>query len=84
MTIRMIRTEAGYKSTLKEISSMKDSDPDVGMSQGDRLDVMVTLVQSYEAKHFPIAPPEQGEDIKFQTSPSGLQVKDLEPMDTRG
>jgi HTH-type transcriptional regulator/antitoxin HigA len=47
---------------------------------GDKLDVMVTLVEAYEAKHFPMALPDPVEAIKFEMERKGLTVKDLEPM----
>lgn len=57
-----------------------DSDPDLGTLEGDRLDILVTLVQAYEAKHVPIAAPDPVEAIKFRMEQSGLSVKDLEPI----
>ena len=80
MNIRPIRTSADYKSTLKEISVLMESDPDLGTPEGDRLDILVTLVQAYEAKHAPMTPPDPVEAIKFRMEQSGLSVKDLEPM----
>ena len=53
MDIRPIHTEADYKATLKEISALMESDPDLGTPEGDRLDILATLVQAYEAKHVP-------------------------------
>lgn len=58
MNIRPIRTEADYKATLKEISLLMESDPDLNTPDGDRLDVLSTRVQAYEAKHYPIALPD--------------------------
>jgi len=55
-------------------------DPKLGTPQGDRLDVLTTLVQAYEAKHLPITSPDPVEAIKFRMEQSGLSVKDLEPM----
>jgi HTH-type transcriptional regulator/antitoxin HigA len=80
MDIRPIRTEADYKATLKEISALMDADPDLGTPQGDRLDILTTLVQAYEAKHMPMAAPDPVEAIKFRMEQSGLSVKDLEPI----
>ncbi len=57
-----------------------ESDPDIGTPKGDRLDVLVTLVQAYEAKHFPMALPDPVEAIKFRMEQQGLKPKDLEPM----
>lgn len=50
MDIRPIHTEADYKATLKEISDLMESDPDLGTPEGDRLDILATLVQACEAK----------------------------------
>ena len=80
MDIRPIRTEADYKATLKEISALMDADPDAGTPQGDRLDILTTLVQAFEATHVPITAPDPVEAIKFRMEQSGLSVKDLEPF----
>ncbi|NHC62455.1 helix-turn-helix domain-containing protein [Paenalcaligenes suwonensis] len=80
MHIRPIRTEADYKATLKEISLLMESDPDLDTPDGDRLDVLSTLVQVYEAKHYPIDLPDPIEAIKFRMEQAGLTAKDLEPM----
>ncbi|WP_171016181.1 transcriptional regulator [Ramlibacter sp. 2FC] len=80
MDIRPIHTEADYKATLKEISALMEFDPDLGTDEGDRLDILATLVQAYEAKHFPIAAPDPVEAIRFRMEQSGLSVKDLEPL----
>lgn len=80
MDIRPIRTEADYKATLKEISALMEFDPDPGTPEGDRLDILTTLVQAYEARHFPIDAPDPVEAIKFRMEQSGLSVKDLEPF----
>lgn len=80
MDIRPIHTEADYKAALQEISALMESDPAPDTPQGDRLDILATLVQAYEAKHFPISAPDPVEAIKFRMEQSGLSVKDLEPM----
>lgn len=80
MQIRPIRTDADYKATLKEVSRLMESDPDLGSPEGDRLDVLATLVQAYEAKHYPIDLPDPIEAIKFRMDQAGLTPKDLEPM----
>ncbi|NYT67137.1 helix-turn-helix domain-containing protein [Pusillimonas noertemannii] len=80
MDIRPIHTDSDYKNTLKEISRLMQSDPELGTSEGDRLDVLTTLVQAYEAKHFPIDLPDPVEAIKFRMEQGGLTAKDLEPM----
>ena len=80
MDIRPIHTETDYRATLKEISGLMASDPAVGTPQGDRLDILATLVQAYEERHFPIGAPDPVEAIKFRMEQSGLSVKDLEPL----
>lgn len=80
MEIRPVHTEADYKSALKEISRLMESDPEQGTPDGDRLDVLATLVQAYEAKHYPIDLPDPVEAIKFRMEQGGLTPKDLEPM----
>ena len=78
--IRPIHTETAYKATLTEISALMESDPDLGTPEGDRLDILVTLVQAYEAKHVPITAPDPVDAIKFLMDQRGLSVKNLEPM----
>lgn len=80
MDIRPIRNEADYKAALKDISALMDCDPELGTPEGDRLDILVTLVQAYEARHVRIAPPDPVEAIKFRMEQSGLSIKDLEPI----
>lgn len=80
MEIRPIHTESDYKATLHEVSSLLESDPALGTPDGDRLDVLTTLIQAYEAKRHPIDPPDPIEAIRFRMEQAGLTVKDLEPM----
>ncbi|MGN6703213.1 MAG: helix-turn-helix domain-containing protein [Burkholderiaceae bacterium] len=80
MDIHPIHNEADYKAALKQISTLMDADPDAGTQDGDRLDILATLVQAYEARHFPIAAPDPVEAIKFRMDQSGLSVKDLVPI----
>ena len=80
MEIRPIHNEADYKASLMEISTLMDLDPDAGSPDGDRLDILATLVQAYEAKHHPIDPPDPIEAIKFRMEQGGLSVKDLVPL----
>lgn len=80
MDIRPIHTQADHKATLKEISTLMENDPAPGTPDGDRLDILVTLVQAFEARHTPISAPDAVEAIKFRMEQSGLSVKDLEPL----
>jgi len=79
MEIEVIRTEANYLAALREVSALIDLDPAADSPEGERLDVLGTLVQAYEAKHFPIDPPDPIEAIKFRMEQSGMTVKDLVP-----
>ena len=80
MDIKPVRTKAEYKAALKAISGLMESDPALGTPDGDRLDVLVTLVQAYEVRHFPMDLPDPVEAIKFRMEQQGLRPKDLEPM----
>lgn len=79
MEIRAIRTEDDYLAALSEVSALIDLDPLADSPEGERLDVLGTLVQAYEVKHYPIGPPDPIEAIKFRMDQSGLTVKDLVP-----
>ena len=79
MEIRPIRSEADNQAALAEISKLMKDDPLPGTPDGDRLDVLVTLVQAFEAKHYPVGPADPIEAIKFRMEQSGLTVKDLVP-----
>lgn len=80
MDIKPIRTESDYKTALREISSMIDRENDLPQDEIDRFEVLVLLVEAYEAKHYPIAPPDPIEAIKFRMEQANLTPKDLEPM----
>lgn len=78
MNIRPIRTDADYRSALKEIEGLMDARP--GTPRGDRLDVLVTLVEAWERAHFTLDLPDPVDAIRFQMEQSGLTPKDLVPM----
>jgi HTH-type transcriptional regulator / antitoxin HigA len=78
MNIKPIRTETDYYTALKEIESLMMAELD--SPEGEKLDVLVTLVESYEAKHFPLDLPDPIEAIKFEMERRGLTARDLEPM----
>jgi HTH-type transcriptional regulator / antitoxin HigA len=80
MDIKPIRTEDDYKAALKEVAVLMESDPALGTPDGDRLDVLVTLVQAFEARHYAIDLPDPIEAIKFRMEQQDLKPKDLEPM----
>ena len=79
MEIKAIRSEPDYLAALREVSALIDLDPAADSPNGERLDVLGTLVQAYEARHYPIGPPDPIEAIKFRMDQSDLSVKDLVP-----
>jgi HTH-type transcriptional regulator/antitoxin HigA len=79
MSTRPIRTEADYAAALDEIALLMADDPMLGTADGDRLDVLTTLVQAYEAQHYPVPPPDPIEAIKFRMEQQGLTVADMKP-----
>lgn len=78
MRIKPIKTEADYETALAEIEKLwgaKESSP-----KGDRLDVLITLVEAYEREHHAIDPPDPIEAIRFRMDQMDLTRKDLEPL----
>ena len=80
MNIKPVRTAKDHNAALAEVSKLMETDPDIDTPKGNRLDVLVTLVHTYEAKHFPMALTDPIEAIKFRMEQQGLKPKDLEPM----
>ncbi|MDO3383694.1 helix-turn-helix domain-containing protein [Gilvimarinus algae] len=78
MDIKPIKTDADYRAALNEIESLMLSAPDT--PEGEKLDVLVTLIEAYEARQFPMELPDPVAAIKFEMERKGLTVKDLEPM----
>ena len=79
MNIHPIRTKADYKRALRELSAYFDDEPEPGSEDGDRFEILATLVEAYESKHFPIEAPDPIEAIRFRMEQGGLTVKDLVP-----
>jgi HTH-type transcriptional regulator / antitoxin HigA len=76
--LKPIRTEADYEAALAEVERLWGTKS--GTPKGDRLDVLATLIDVYEAKHYPMDPPDPIEAIRFRMEQQGLTRKDLEPM----
>lgn len=76
--VRPIRTEADYAAALSEIEQLFDAE--LGTPEGDRLDVLVTLVEAYEEKHCPILPPHPIAALEYYMESRGLERQDLEPI----
>ncbi|MGP3284147.1 helix-turn-helix domain-containing protein [Serratia bockelmannii] len=79
MNIKPIRTEQDYHEALNAVSPLFDAQPEPGTPEFDFMEVMVLLIEAYEAKHYPIDPPDPIEAIKFRMEQSGLTAKDLQP-----
>ncbi len=78
MRIQPVRTEAEHDVAVARITQLMGAEP--GTAASDELEVLVTLVDAYEARHFPIATPDPLAIIKFQMEQQGLTRKGLEPM----
>lgn len=78
MEIKPIRTKADYRAVLKEIEALMSAR--AGTPEGERLDVLVTLVEAYEKKHYHFDLPDPVEAIKFRMEQMALGPKDLVPM----
>jgi HTH-type transcriptional regulator/antitoxin HigA len=74
--VKPIRSEADYEKALAEVERLWGARS--GTPEGDRLDVLATLIDAYESAHHPIDPPDPIEAIKFRMEQQGLTRKDLE------
>ncbi len=75
MNIKPIRTEQDYKLALKRVESLMDAE--FGTEDFDELEVLTTLIENYETKHYSIDLPDPIEAIKFRMEQEGLRQKDL-------
>jgi HTH-type transcriptional regulator/antitoxin HigA len=76
--IRPIRTEHDYAAALAEVERLWGAA--AGTPEGDRLDVLATLIDAYEAERDPVDPPDPIEAIRFRMEQQGLTRKDLEAI----
>lgn len=79
MNIHPIRNAKDYKAALRELSAYFDHEPAPGSEEGDRFEILATLVEAYEHRRFPIEAPDPIEAIRFRMEQGGLTVKDLVP-----
>ncbi|HEY84860.1 MAG TPA: helix-turn-helix domain-containing protein [Chloroflexi bacterium] len=77
MKITPVKTEADYEIVLAEIEKLFDAEPDT--PEGDKLEVLVTLVEAYEEKHYQISPPDPIDAIEYHMERLGLTRRELEP-----
>ncbi len=80
-TLHPVHTEADYRAALKQAEVFFDAptEPDPESEDGVFFEALITLIDAYEAKHFPITPPDPIEAIRFRMDQAGLTVKDLVP-----
>ena len=76
--VKPIRTEADYEAALENAAALWGAASNT--PAGDRLDVLATLIDAYEARHYAIDPPDPVEAIKFRMEQQGLTRKDLEDI----
>ena len=76
--VRPIRTRRDYETALKEVERLWGAK--AGTPDGDRLDVLATLIDAYETEHHPMDPPDPIEAIKFRMEQQGLTRRDLEEI----
>ena len=74
--IQPIKTERDYEEALRTVRELWDAAEDT--ADGDRLEILITLVDAYEAKHHPIYPPDPVAAIEFHMDQNDLARSDLE------
>jgi len=75
MEIRPIKTEKDYDLALRRVNTLFDAKPNT--NEADELDILVTLIEKYEQKHYPIPEPDPIEAIKFMMEQNGITDADL-------
>jgi HTH-type transcriptional regulator/antitoxin HigA len=80
MQLKPIRSEADYQAALQAVAPYFEHEPQAGSDEADQFEVLLLLIEHYEASHYPIAPPDPVEAIRFRMEQAGLTPKDLEPM----
>ena len=76
MDIKPIRTDSDHEAALAEIESLWQAP--TGSPEGDRLEILATLVEAYEEKNHPIEPPDPVDAIVFRMDQMGMSRRDLE------
>jgi HTH-type transcriptional regulator/antitoxin HigA len=77
--IKPIRSEEDYQAALAAVEPLFDDQPEPDTAEGNFLEVMILLIEKYEAEHYPIAPADPIEAIKFRMDQQGLTAKDISP-----
>lgn len=80
MELKIIKNRKDYEEAIKVLDDLIDLDPDPGTSEGNRLEVLATIVESYEKERFPIKKPNPIEAIKIRMDDLGFRQQDLIPF----
>jgi HTH-type transcriptional regulator/antitoxin HigA len=75
MEIKPIKSEEDYYQSLQRVEVLWGSKIDT--QEGDELDLLVTIIEAYEMNHYPIAPPDPIDAIKFRMEQMGMTKTDL-------
>lgn len=75
--IRPIKNDADYAWAIAEITRYFENEPEIGSPDGDRFDVLATLIEAYEDKHYPISAPDPVEAIVAHMEMAGLKQSTL-------
>ncbi|MFA9487983.1 MULTISPECIES: type II toxin-antitoxin system HigA family antitoxin [unclassified Mannheimia] len=78
MNITPIRTETDYQNALKAVEPLFDREDELTTDELDYFDVMISLIENYESKHYHIDLPDPIEAIKFRMEQQGMEIKDLD------
>ena len=76
--VKPIRSERDYEAALKAVERLWGAE--AGSRDGDRLDVLATLIDAYESEHYPMDPPDPIDAIRFRMEQQGLKRRDLEAI----
>ena len=79
MEPKIIKSEEEYEGSLTEVERLIALDPEQGTPEADRLELLSTLVESYEKEHFPVDIPDPISAIRFRMEEQGLKQQDLVP-----
>jgi len=77
MEIRPLHSEADYDAALRKVTKFFEEEPRPGTLEADEFDLLALVIADYEAKHWPIDPPDPIEAIKFRMEQKGYSQKDL-------
>ena len=78
--ISPIRSQADYEAALARVEPYFDHEPLPGSAAGAHFEALVAVIEAYEARHFPMAPPDPIEAIKFHMEQRGMSARDLQAL----